>query len=39
MEIDETLAQIRVQNLCITGWIIATKEQLTNINLGSKVNL
>jgi hypothetical protein len=39
MEIDETLAQIKVQNLCIVGWIITTKEQLTNINLGSKENM
>jgi hypothetical protein len=39
MEIDETPAQIRAQNLCIAGWILITKEQLTNINLGSKENL
>jgi hypothetical protein len=38
MEIDKMLVQIRVQNLCIVGWIV-TEEQLTNINLGFKENL
>jgi hypothetical protein len=39
MEIDETLAQIRVQNLRIAGWIVIEEEHLTKINLGSKENL
>ncbi len=39
MEIDETLAQIRVQNLCIARWIVIKEEQLTKINLGNKENL
>jgi hypothetical protein len=32
MGIDETLVQIRVQNLCIVGWIVTKEEQLTKIN-------
>jgi hypothetical protein len=36
MEIDEMLVQIKVQNLCIAGWTIIDKKQLTNINLGSE---
>jgi hypothetical protein len=39
MEIDETLVQIRVQNLHIVEWIIIEKEQLTNINMGFEKNL
>ncbi len=39
MEIDKTFAQIRVQNLCIVGWIVTKEEQLTKVNLGSKKNL
>jgi hypothetical protein len=39
MEIDKTLVQIKVQNLCIVEWTIIEKEQLTNINLGSEKNL
>jgi len=39
MEIDEMHAQIRVQNLCIAGWIVTKEEQLTNINLGFKANV
>jgi hypothetical protein len=34
MDIDETLTQIKAQNLCITNWIIIEEEQLSNINLG-----
>jgi hypothetical protein len=33
MEIDEMLAWIRVQNLCIVGWIVIEEEQLNKINL------
>jgi hypothetical protein len=36
MEIDEMIAWIRVQNLCISGLIVTEEEQLTKINLGSK---
>jgi hypothetical protein len=39
MEIDETLVQIIIQNLCIVGWTIIEEEQLTKINLGFKENL
>jgi hypothetical protein len=39
MEIDKTLARIKVQNLCTIGWIVTKEEQLTKINLGSKKNL
>jgi hypothetical protein len=39
MEINEMLARIIVQNLCITGWIVTKEEQLTKINLGSEENL
>jgi hypothetical protein len=39
IEIDKMFARIRVQNLCIVGWIITKEEQLTNINLGFKENL
>jgi len=39
MEINETPTRIKVQNLCIAGWIITEKENLTKINLGSKENL
>ncbi len=33
MGIDEMLARIKIQNLCITGWIVIEEEQLTKINL------
>jgi hypothetical protein len=36
MEIDETLAWIKVQNLRIIGWIVIKEEQLIKINLGSE---
>ncbi len=36
MEIDEMLVQIKVQNLCIVGWTITKKKQLTKINLDSE---
>jgi hypothetical protein len=39
MEIDEMPTQIKVQNLCIIGWIITEEEQLTKINLGFEENL
>jgi hypothetical protein len=39
MEIDKTFVRIRVQNLCIVGWIVSKEEQLTKVNLGSKKNL
>ncbi len=39
MEIDKTLARIRVQNLHITGWTVIEKKQLTKINLGFEKNL
>jgi hypothetical protein len=34
--INKTPAYERIQNLCITSWIVIEKEQLTKINLGSK---
>jgi hypothetical protein len=34
MEIDQMPIWIRVQNLCITCWIITKEKQLTKINLG-----
>ncbi len=39
MEINETLIQIRVQNLHTVGWIIPKKKQLTNIKLGFEENV
>jgi hypothetical protein len=39
MEIDKMPSLVRVQNLCIVGWIVTEEEQLTKINLGSEGNL
>jgi len=39
MDIDETHAQIRVQNLRIVRWTIIEKKLLTKINLGFEKNL
>ncbi len=39
MEINETLIQIRVQNLHIVGWIIPEKKQLAKIELGFEENV
>jgi hypothetical protein len=39
MEIDKTLAQTKVPNLCIVAWTFTKEEQFTKINLGSKENL
>ncbi len=39
MEIDKTLARIRIQNLCIIKWIVTEEEQLTKINLGFEKKL
>ncbi len=39
MEIDETLVQIRVQNLCIVKWTVTEEKKLININLGYDENL
>jgi len=39
MEIDKMLAWIKVQNLCIVGYTVIEKEQLTKINLGFEKNL
>jgi hypothetical protein len=39
MEIDKTLVQIKVQNLCIARWTINEEEQLTKIDLGFEENL
>jgi len=39
MEINETLIQIRVQNLHIVGWIIPEKKQLAKIKLGFEENV
>jgi hypothetical protein len=39
MEINKTLAWIKVQNLCIVGCIVTEEEQLIKINLGSGENL
>jgi len=39
MEIDEMLVRIKVQNLCIVGWTITEKKQLTKINLDSEKKL
>ncbi len=39
MEIDETFARIRIQNLCIVGWTFTEEEQLTKINLDYEENL
>jgi hypothetical protein len=39
MEINETHAQIRVQNLCITRWTVTKEYQLTKINSGFEENL
>ncbi len=34
MIIDEILAQERVQDLTIVGWIVIKEEQLTKVNFG-----
>jgi len=39
MQIDKMPARIRVQNLCIVGWLVTKEEQLTKINLGFGENL
>jgi hypothetical protein len=39
MRIEETPTRIRVQNLCIAGWTVIKKKQLTKINLGFEENL
>jgi len=39
MEIDETLARIKVQILHIIKWTITKRKKLTKINLDSKENL
>jgi hypothetical protein len=38
-EINKMFVQIKVQNLCIAGWTVIEKKQLTKINLGYEKNL
>jgi hypothetical protein len=39
MEIVETPASTKVQNLCITGWTVIEEEYLTKIDLAFEENL